>query len=290
MAELIITEKPSSAKKVALALGKATQKKHKKVSYYVVKRGDKEIYVVSAVGHLYNLHQKEKGWNYPRYDIEWVASNEINKKQAYVKDYIDCLKKLAKKTKEITVACDYDVEGEVIGMNAMRFAAGAKDAARMKFSTLTKKELEDAYENKSKKINWGQALAGETRHKLDWIYGINISRALTSCVKSAGSFKIMSTGRVQGPALKMLSDKEKEIKAFVPDPFWVITANGMKGRSKIEAVYEKDKVFDKKVADKVFKDTKDATEGKVSKVDTTQRKQPAETPIRQIRIPRSDVL
>ena len=155
MAELIITEKPSSAKG-SVGFRKATQKKHKKVSYYVVKRGDKEIYVVSAVGHLYNLHQKEKGWDYPRYDIEWVASNEINKKQAYVKDYIDCIKKLAKKTKEITVACDYDVEGEVIGMNAMRFAAGAKDAARMKFSTLTKKELEDAYENKSKKLIGGK--------------------------------------------------------------------------------------------------------------------------------------
>ncbi len=273
MVELIITEKPSSAKKVALALGKATQKKHKKVSYYEVKRGKSLIYVASAVGHLYNLHQTTKGWNYPTYDIEWTASHEINKKQAYVKDYIDCIKKLAKKADDVTVACDYDVEGEVIGLNAMRFAANRKDAARMKFSTLTKKELETAYENKSKSINWGQALAGETRHKLDWIYGINISRALTACVKSAGSFKIMSAGRVQGPSLKMLSDKEKEIQAFVPDPYWVLTANGTKGRSKIEALYETEKVFDKKVANKVYKETKDVKKGNVDSVEATQRKQ-----------------
>ena len=90
----------------------------------------------------------------------------------------------------------------------------------MKFSTLTKSDLIEAYNNKEKHLNWGQAYAGETRHKLDWFYGINLSRALTDSIKAAGAFKVMSIGRVQGPTLKLLVDREKEIESFKPKPYW----------------------------------------------------------------------
>ena len=53
----------------------------------------------------------------------------------------------------------------------------------MKFSTLTKPDLVKAYENKLPTLEWGQAKAGETRHTLDWYYGINLSRAFTQAIK-----------------------------------------------------------------------------------------------------------
>lgn len=120
------------------------------------------------------------------------------------------------------MATDYDIEGEVIGLNIVRYICNQQDASRMKFSTLTKTELEQAYENKSPNINWGQAIAGETRHYLDWFYGINLSRALMNAIKTTGKFKIMSIGRVQGPALHLIVQKEKEIAAFKPKPYWQI--------------------------------------------------------------------
>ncbi|MHA1830198.1 MAG: DNA topoisomerase, partial [Candidatus Helarchaeota archaeon] len=135
------------------------------------------------------------------------------------KKYLDVIKNLAKKAKEFTVATDYDIEGELIGLNIIRFACNQNDAYRMKFSTLTKEDLIESYKNK---LDWGQANAGETRHKLDWYYGINLSRALTDAIKSAGYYKLMSIGRVQGPTLKLVVNKEKEITSFKPEDYWEI--------------------------------------------------------------------
>src|SRR3989339_2244073 len=243
MPELIITEKPSSAKKVAEALaeGKLEKKKSKKSFYYEFTRGKKKIYVTPAVGHLFGLVEKKKhGWTYPVFDIEWHPSYESGEAAGYTKDYVDTIAAVAKKVDEFTIACDYDIEGEVIGWNVLRFVCEQKDANRMKFSTLTKPDLIEAYQTKTPHLDWGQAYAGETRHKLDWFYGINLSRALTASVKAAGSFKVMSAGRVQGPALKMIIEREREIQAFKPEPFWMIELLGDYKQEKIEAWHEKD--------------------------------------------------
>jgi DNA topoisomerase-1 len=257
MTELIICEKPSSAKKIAEALsdGKLTKKANKKVPYYELKNKNKKILVGCAVGHLFGLvEDKKSGWNYPVFNIKWEASHKTNKDLKYIQDYITTLTKLCKEAKEITIACDYDVEGEVIGWNIVRFICKKKDANRMKFSTLTKGDLIEAYEKKLKHLNWGQVHAGETRHKLDWFYGINFSRALTAAVKATGSFKVMSAGRVQGPALKLLVDREKEIAAFKPVPFWQLQ---MLCEKNIEAWHKTDKFWDEKEVKKILKKVKE---------------------------------
>jgi DNA topoisomerase I len=242
-AELIISEKPNAAKKIAEALadGKVVKKAEKGVPYFELSHNKKDIIVACAVGHLYTVAEKKKSFAYPSFDIEWKPTSDVSKDAAFSKKYLDVIKKVAKGAKTFTVACDYDVEGEVIGFNIMRYACGQKDARRMKFSTLTKEDLVEAYEHADKTINWGLAHAGETRHYLDWMYGINVSRALTLAIKSTGAFKILSSGRVQGPALKMLYDKEKEIEAFVPEPYWQIVLGVEKNGTKIEALHEIEK-------------------------------------------------
>lgn len=67
----------------------------------------------------------------------------------------------------MTVATDYDIEGEVIGLNIIRFICAQKDANRMKFSTLTEPELNKAYEEKSPNIDWGKPLL--EKHAIIWI-------------------------------------------------------------------------------------------------------------------------
>lgn len=276
MTELIITEKPSSAQKIATALADKApvRKKSKQSSYYELTHNGKAIVVTSAVGHLFGLAEvKKNGWTYPVFDIEWKASFEGNDELKYIKDYIDTISTLAKKADEFTIACDYDVEGEVIGLNVIRFCCKKKDANRMKFSTLTKGDLVESYEQKLKHLDWGQALAGETRHMLDWFYGINLSRALTSAVKAAGSFKVMSSGRVQGPALKLLVDREKEIAAFKPEPFWELHLLGEYQKQAVEAEHAKGKIFDKKEAEAIFFKTKSEKKATVADVKRTQREQ-----------------
>lgn len=281
MVELIITEKPSSAQKIATALAdsKPILTKSKQSSYFTLTHKGKEIIVTSAVGHLYGLAEKENHhWAYPVFDIEWVPAHKMSSTLKYTKDYIDTISAVAKKADEFTIACDYDVEGEVIGLNVIRFACKQKDSNRMKFSTLTTEDLVESYENKINHLDWGQANAGETRHKLDWFYGINISRALTSSVKSAGAFKVMSAGRVQGPALKLLVDREKEINKFVPESFWEIQLLGDYKKTNIEAWHEKDKIFDKAIVEKILATVKGKKEAIISTVTRTKRNQSPPNP------------
>jgi DNA topoisomerase I len=222
---LIIAEKPSASLKIAQALADKTAKKQtymKRIPYYELSHDGKRIVVACAVGHLYTVAEKnKKGWKYPIFDMEWRASFEVNKGAKFTKPYLNLIKKLSKDAKEIVVACDYDIEGEVIGFNIVKHICKKDDAMRMKFSTTTKEDLIKAYEKKLPHLDLLQAEAGVTRHELDWLFGINLSRALTLSIKNAtGRFKILSSGRVQGPALKILSDREKEIQAFIPEPFW----------------------------------------------------------------------
>ena len=242
--ELIITEKPQAALKIANALGEAIQKNINKVPYYEVKREGANIVVACAVGHLFTLKQKSQGSQVPTFDIDWIP-NFLARKKDFTKRYYDAILKLTKDAGSITIATDYDVEGEVIGMNVMKYICNQKDASRMKFSTLTQKELDKAYERKSKSINWGQAIAGETRHYLDWFYGINLSRALMNAIKTTGKFKLMSMGRVQGPALNMIVQKEREIMKFKSEPYWQISIKIKENPFELWLKHNKD-IFDKK--------------------------------------------
>lgn len=242
--ELIITEKPQAALKIASSLGKATQKNFNKIPYYEVDRNGEKIMVGCAVGHLFTLKQNVTGSGIPIFDISWIP-NYLARKNDFTKKYYDTLVKLSQNAGSLTVATDYDIEGEVIGLNVIRFICGQKDANRMKFSTLTTDELNKAYENKFPKIDWGQAIAGETRHYLDWFYGINFSRALMRAIKTTGKFRIMSIGRVQGPALNLIVQKEKEIQKFKSQLFWQVFIKVTEEKNKLELRYIKD-IFDKK--------------------------------------------
>ena len=135
MTELIICEKPSAEKKIADALadGRVHKKVENKVPYYVLTHNKKDIIVGSCVGHLYTIAQKgDKGWTYPVFDVEWQPTFEVSKNADYIQGYVKVLEKLAKKAKTFTIATDYDIEGEVIGWNALRFACKTKDAISMK--------------------------------------------------------------------------------------------------------------------------------------------------------------
>lgn len=240
--ELIITEKPQAAIKIASSLGKATTKNIGGVNYYEVDRKGKKIIVTCAVGHLFTLTQRTRNAGTPVFDIYWVP-NYLAKKNDFTKRYYDSIFRLMKGAGSVTIATDYDVEGEVIGLNIVRYLCGQEDANRMKFSTLTSAELNNSYENKLSHLDWGQAIAGETRHYLDWLYGINLSRALMDAIKSTGRFKILSIGRVQGPTLNIIVEKEREIQEFKPVKYWNVFIT-VKNSHIFELQYNKD-IFDK---------------------------------------------
>ncbi|WP_297438238.1 DNA topoisomerase I [Thermococcus sp.] len=261
MVTLIIAEKPNVARKIAYALaeGKPLRRSIGKANYYEFTRDGKKAVVAPAVGHLFSLAPRVKTYGYPIFDVEWVPVHVAEKGKGYAKDYINALASLAKKADEFVVACDYDTEGEVIGYTALKYACGINptQAKRMKFSALTKKDLLRAWYNLEPTINFGMADAGIARHILDWYWGVNLSRALTSAIKRAsGKWMILSTGRVQGPTLKFLVDREKEIQNFKPTPYWVIKMLLEKDGGQYTAVYEKERILDEESAKRIVEEAK----------------------------------
>jgi DNA topoisomerase-1 len=110
----------------------------------------------------------------------------------------------------------------------------------MKYSTLTKEELRESFTNLLPNLDFALVEAGLTRHEVDWLYGINLSRALTNAVKyNSSQYATLSTGRVQGPTLKFTETREKSIQTFVPTPYWRVTAKIQIDRSIRDAEYEK---------------------------------------------------
>ncbi len=142
-------------------------------------------------------------------------------------------------------ACDYDLEGSVIGHTILQYAcSGAHtNALRMKFSTMTEKELRIAFQKLNSKTELPAVDAGKCRHELDWIYGINLSRLLTeSALRQGGGYTTLSTGRVQGPTLGFVIEREEEISCFVSVPFWTIDATIVHDDKFYSLEYERDRL------------------------------------------------
>ncbi len=272
--QLIITEKPKVAATMAAALSSNPVKKGLDgVAYYELTRGKNKILVAPAVGHVYSLAQRVKQSGYPTFDIEWVPAYESNKESGHTRKYLAVLRKLAKEADEIYSACDYDIEGSLIAGNIIRHLAKNKPAKRMLYASLVPSELEEAYE-KAGPLDDSSIDAGEARHMLDWFWGINVSRALMSALKRAGRFKVLSIGRVQGPALALLSKREREIAAFKPEPYWQVFANS----TGVLFTHEQVRFAQEADAAKILDECKNERKGTISKLDKKQFEQPPGVP------------
>lgn len=279
---LIVAEKPTAAERIARALDKKNKPKafkEKGVPYFVAKR-EKEIVVVPAIGHLYTVTQRDKGkHHYPVYDLKWVPRHLVEKSARRVKAFVELISKLAMHANVFIDACDYDTEGSLIGYNILNFACGKADVARrMKYSTLTNAELANAYEHPLPRLDFTLIDAGKTRHEVDWLYGINLSRALTYAVKKAsGRYTTLSTGRVQGPTLRFLVLRENIIACFVPTPYWTIKAQVEIQGKPYEADYEKKMVESRAEADVVVESCRGKT-GQIADLEKRTFKQAPPTP------------
>jgi DNA topoisomerase-1 len=237
---LVVCEKPAAARRIAQALGEPTESRAGGISIFEVKNSRRHYKICTALGHLYGLTDVTKNRSvYPVFDLEWAPLA----KNPQVIRAINVISKLAKDAASFVHACDYDQEGEVIGHSILQYACGDKyaEALRAKFSTLTDEEIRDSFANLTKP-NCGLAEAGRSRHMLDFIYGVNLSRALVRSFKSVGRYRNLSIGRVQGPTLAFAVNREIEIRLHIPDPYWIITAQFDKDGQTFSAQYEKPRV------------------------------------------------
>jgi DNA topoisomerase-1 len=269
--DLLLAEKPSSAKAIARALGNSQQKRfNKKVPYYIV---DNDKYVCSAVGHLFTLYPRdsERG-HYPKWDYMWVPTYSANPRVSYAKGYLDCLKAITSQFNfdRYIIATDFDPEGTVIGfITFISLKIPMEKAYRMKMHSLAKDEVLRAYNNlEPPDYPWFRA--GLARHQTDILYGINLTEIFSDAItKVRGRRKTVSLGRVQTPTLKFVVDREREIRSFVPKPYWNVLLKFEFQGLEYEAKHVLGDIFDKNVVQQILEHCKGATNTKITKVEKT---------------------
>ncbi len=276
MNKLIVAEKPSVASRIAASLSESPKRNYVNgVTYYELTYNGDSIYIVAAAGHLFTLKQKGENKSYPVFDIEWVPSYTVNKSAYFTKKYLDLADLIGRKCEVFINACDYDREGTVIGTNIIKsilksnFQAsiGSGKVKRMRFSTTTNSDLIEAY-GALNNFDSHNFEAGEVRHMLDWMWGINMSRALMHSLFAIGIKRIISVGRVQGPTLALLANREIEIKNFKPKPFWklILKALGTQFENARGDIFEKadaQNALERSKAGKVFVKDADRREDKL---------------------------
>lgn len=196
MKSLVIVESPAKAKTIAKYLGKD----------YTVK---------ASVGHIMDLPKSKLGVDIEKdFEPKYIV---IKGKAPVVKE----LKSAAKKADRVLLATDPDREGEAIAYHVAEAVSGSMkngDIYRVLFNEITKKAILQAIENPGK-IDVNKVDAQQARRILDRLVGYQISPILWKKVRRG-----LSAGRVQSVALRLICEREQEIKAFVPEEFWSLTA------------------------------------------------------------------
>ncbi|HFH8670965.1 TPA: type I DNA topoisomerase [Streptococcus agalactiae] len=204
---LVIVESPAKAKTIEKYLGRNYK-------------------VVASVGHIRDLKKSSMSIDFENnYEPQYI---NIRGKGPLIND----LKKEAKKTKKVYLASDPDREGEAISWHLAHILdLDKEDRNRVVFNEITKDAVKNAFVE-PRQINMDLVDAQQARRVLDRIVGYSISPILWKKVK-----KGLSAGRVQSVALKLIIDRENEIKAFQPEEYWTIDGSFKKGTRKFNATF-----------------------------------------------------
>ena len=203
---LVIVESPTKAHTIEKYLGPG----------YIVR---------ASVGHLIDLPKSRMAIDVENgFQPEYIT---VRGKAKLLKE----LQKEAKKSEAVLLASDNDREGEAIAWhlnNALKDKTKAK-INRIVFNEITPKAITEAVKNPGEIVE-AKVNAQKARRVLDRLVGYNLSPLLWSKVKNG-----LSAGRVQSVALRLICEREKEVEDFLPEEYWSLDADFMKGKSKFSA-------------------------------------------------------
>ena len=255
---LIIAEKNIAAQRIAGILAenkKPSVKREEGVNTYSF---DDKV-AIGLRGHVVEI-DFEPGYSNWRSETHTPKSliDAGTIKKPTEKRIVQLIKRLAKKADHVIIATDFDREGELIGKEAYEIVRSANKTVpikRARFSAITKQEITNAFANPAE-LDFNLAEAGEARQVVDLIWGASLTRFISLAAKRGGN-NILSVGRVQSPTLAMIVDREKEIEAFVPEPYWMISLDSEKEEEIFEARHTEGKFWDKESAERSLKGTKE---------------------------------
>jgi len=244
--KLVIVESPAKAKTIEKYLGKG----------YTVR---------ASVGHIRDLPKSNKD----AVDIE----NDFKPKYQIVaakQHILDDLEHEAKKATEVILATDPDREGEAIAWH-LGEAIGLKKPKRIVFHEITEKAVQEALAH-PRAIDQELVKAQEARRVLDRLFGYDLSGLIWKKVRYG-----LSAGRVQSPALRIIMEREREIRAFVPEKFWVLSADLKTNKDEVFTVVCAEEPRDEKEAKRIYEAAQDKN-WRVVSVEETETSRSARAP------------
>ncbi|MBZ3934856.1 DNA topoisomerase I [Methanimicrococcus blatticola] len=275
---LIITEKDTAAKRIAAIL---SENKVKKVRYpklgvetYEFTYNDDHTIVMGLSGHVvgidfpneYNNWQKNSARDLIDAEIVPITTN---------KKIVTALKVLGKKADIVTIATDYDREGELIGVEALTLVQSVNPDVKFNralYSAITPKDITHAFDNLTT-VNFDLADAGHAREVIDLVWGAALTRYISLCAGRLGKL-FLSVGRVQSPTLALIVEREKEREAFIPVQYWEIEATlETKSKESFIAEYHTNRIFEKEIAERVYSNVIVGGDAKIKSIEAKQRKE-----------------
>ncbi|MCX2679983.1 type I DNA topoisomerase [Galbibacter sp. EGI 63066] len=244
---LVIVESPAKAKTIEKFLGK-------------------DYKVESSFGHISDLPAKELGVDVEKdFKPKYIVSSD---KKAVVKK----LKELAKKAEMVWLASDEDREGEAIAWHLAETLKLDRDKTkRIVFNSITKKAIQNAIEN-PRSIDYNLVNAQQARRVLDRLVGYELSPVLWKKIKTG-----LSAGRVQSVSVRLIVEREREIKAFIPQASFRIVAEFKNERGKAFKA-KLNKTFKTKEEAKAFLDKNIGANFKIASLDTKPAKKSPAAP------------
>jgi Topoisomerase IA len=271
---LIITEKHDAASKIAAILfPDRVQERVNGVPAYRSKSAG--AVVIGLAGHIMEL-------DFPPECQKWSALPPRSLARTRVitypskKDIASALLVLSAPATRVTIATDYDREGEAIGVEAYRLIKKAANPAfdRVHYSSFTKEEIVKAF-SRPVPIDFNLSAAAECRQEIDLVWGAALTRFISIAGNKFGK-EFLSVGRVQTPLLALIVDRDREIKAFASKPYWEIAATLAKDDSTFTATHKRGRFDNKEEAAAIHK--KLGKTGTVKEVVTERKKEPAPIP------------
>ncbi len=268
---LIIAEKSIAAKRIALILSDNKMETKKEIDYnlelYSFLYNNLDCIVIGLSGHIVGIDFEEKYQNWKDYN----SSNLLNAKIVQTeinKNIILFLRKISKKISYVTIATDYDREGELIGVEALEIILKLNKNIkfdRALYSSITKKEILNSFSN-LKNINFNLANAGKTREIVDLIWGAVLTRFISMKSGRLGN-TFLSVGRVQSPTLALIVKKECEINSFIPSKYYEIKATFVnKNNEEFVGYYEYKKIKSSEDALEIYNSVCNVKKGIISEI------------------------
>jgi DNA topoisomerase-1 len=232
--ELIVTEKENAARRIAEILSEGSAETERRNGVSVYRWGDTRV--VGLSGHVVGVDFPPEYANWRDVEpVELIDADIVT--EPTQENIVRTLRELAGDADRVTIATDYDREGELIGKEAYELVREETDAPvdRVRFSSITDREVREAFAEPDG-IDFDLAAAGEARQTIDLVWGAALTRFLSLSARQLGN-DFISVGRVQSPTLKLIVDREREIQAFDPEEYWELFADLARNGDSFEAQY-----------------------------------------------------